>query len=186
MLRTDIFQRGVPWMLLMKRSRIAETDLNVRHEQKVRRAVAATAWAVWPSRSPPGSPWLLAGLSRGLVPHRRAEPPISTGSWPVAEVGVFAAGRGPATLRLYCCCGVSVVIALGLWHLACDTTQRSAAGADVASRTAAVRSDRPRRIATPLRLDPDPGTEALAMDQDGDRGRRPRTTAEAPWPRPWR
>ena len=29
MLRTDIFQRGVPWMLLMLRSKVAETDLNV-------------------------------------------------------------------------------------------------------------------------------------------------------------
>src|SRR4051812_13570821 len=35
MVRTDIFRRGVPWMLLMKRSRVAETDLNVRHGQKV-------------------------------------------------------------------------------------------------------------------------------------------------------
>ena len=45
MIRTDIFQRGVPWMLLMKRSRVAETDLNVRRGQKV--CVAATGLAAW-------------------------------------------------------------------------------------------------------------------------------------------
>ena len=30
MVRTDIFRRGVPWMLLIKRSGTVETDLNVK------------------------------------------------------------------------------------------------------------------------------------------------------------
>ena len=30
MVRTDIFRRGVPWMLLIKRSGTIETDLNVK------------------------------------------------------------------------------------------------------------------------------------------------------------
>ena len=34
MVRTDIFRRGVPWMLLIKRTGIVETDLNVKAAQK--------------------------------------------------------------------------------------------------------------------------------------------------------
>ncbi len=34
MMRTDIFRRGVPWMLLIKRSGTVETDLNVKAGQK--------------------------------------------------------------------------------------------------------------------------------------------------------
>ena len=55
MVRTDIFRRGVPWMLLMKRSKIAETDLNVSMSQRA--CVAATGlgllglvlafWSLW-------------------------------------------------------------------------------------------------------------------------------------------
>ena len=30
MVRTDIFRRGVPWMLLIKRTGTIETDLNVK------------------------------------------------------------------------------------------------------------------------------------------------------------
>ena len=51
-LRTDIFRRGVPWMLLIKRSRIAETDLNVGRSQKL--SVAATGIGQ------PGAPGLAA------------------------------------------------------------------------------------------------------------------------------
>src|SRR5207245_252261 len=34
-IKTDIFQRGVPWALLMKRSRVAQAELNVKPGQKV-------------------------------------------------------------------------------------------------------------------------------------------------------
>ena len=34
MVRTDIFRRGVPWMLLIKRTGTIETDLNVKVDQK--------------------------------------------------------------------------------------------------------------------------------------------------------
>ena len=57
-IRTDIFRRGVPWMLLIKRSRIAETDLNVGRGQKL--SVAATGI------DQPGSPGLAA------LPHAHA------------------------------------------------------------------------------------------------------------------
>src|SRR5262249_20401900 len=42
-IRTDVFQRGVPWTLLMKRTRVAETDLNVRDGQKICVAAAGVA-----------------------------------------------------------------------------------------------------------------------------------------------
>src|SRR4029077_7930556 len=34
MVRTDIFRRGVPWTLLIKRTRTIESDLNVKASQK--------------------------------------------------------------------------------------------------------------------------------------------------------
>ena len=44
MIRTDIFRRGVPWMLLIKRSGTIETDLNVKAGQKA--CVALTGLAI--------------------------------------------------------------------------------------------------------------------------------------------
>src|SRR5262249_12928477 len=56
MVRTDIFRRGVPWAILIKRTATVETDLNVKSEQKAcvvltvlsliaAFACAVTAWA---------------------------------------------------------------------------------------------------------------------------------------------
>ena len=114
MIRTDIFQRGVPWMLLMKRAKVAETDLNVAWSQQM--CVAATGLgglgllgAIW-------HPALLAvpllavaavvGLNRGFYRF-------------LARTGGsgFAAGSVAAHLIYYACCGASVVIALAIWHL---------------------------------------------------------------------
>src|SRR5262249_57876175 len=65
MVKTDVFRRGVPWMVLMKRIGVTETDLNVRPEQKVCVALAglfaltlaASAWrpgrVAPPARGPP-------------------------------------------------------------------------------------------------------------------------------------
>ena len=44
MLRTDFFQRGLPWSLLMLRSTRPSTDLNVDRTQKTAALAAATAW----------------------------------------------------------------------------------------------------------------------------------------------
>ena len=111
---TDIFQRGVPWMLLMKRLRVAETDLNVRPEQKV--CVAASGLAAVAACGALAWPWLLAAVA----------------AYPVAVVGLnrafyaflvkrrglaFAAASVPLHFVYYVCCGVSVVIALTYWHL---------------------------------------------------------------------
>ena len=66
MVRTDIFRRGVPWMLLIKRTGTVETDLNVKAAQKA--CVALTGLTLlaalcvcpvpWPGhRSRVGAAW---------------------------------------------------------------------------------------------------------------------------------
>jgi glycosyltransferase involved in cell wall biosynthesis len=141
-IRTDIFQRGVPWMLLMKRTRISETDLNVRQDQKlcvvvagVMTLAAAGALAV---------PGLLGAFAAGLalivglnadfyrfLAQRRG--------WG------FALSALPLHYLYYCCCGTSVVIALSLWHLVLrhDEAPATAATVGLEPRTTTVRGDRP-------------------------------------------
>ncbi len=145
-LRTDIFQRGVPWTLLMKRSRIAETDLNVRHEQKVCVVAAGLMTLAVAGAAATRSPWLLAAVPGGVglivalnadfyrfLARRRG--------WG------FALAAIPLHYVYYCCCGISVVIALGLWHLALRHDEaRPPADAEFASRTAGVRSDQPAAV----------------------------------------
>jgi len=142
-LRTDIFQRGVPWTLLMKRSRIAETDLNVRHEQKVCVVAAGLMTLAAAGAAATRSPWLLAALPAGIglivalnadfyrfLARRRG--------WG------FALAAIPLHYVYFCCCGVSVVIALGLWHLALRHDEATAsADAGFESRAGAVRPDQP-------------------------------------------
>ena len=111
--RTDIFQRGVPWMLLMKRSRIQETDLNVQPGQKVCVAVAgllvlalpASLFQPWTLATAPFGLLAIAGLNRdfyGFLARRRG--------W------AFAISALPLHFVYYCCCGLSVVIAEVLWR----------------------------------------------------------------------
>ena len=114
MVRTDVFRRGVPWMLLMKRSGTVETDLNVQLGQKL--SVAATgglliAAAAAPFAAPAGLAACACGVAvvalnadlyRFLASRRGA---------------AFAAGSFPLHLLYFVCCGVSVVIALARWHV---------------------------------------------------------------------
>ena len=65
MIRTDIFRRGVPWMLLMKRSRVVETDLNVSKAQRA--CVAATGLGLLGAVAALRWPWLLALLPASLA-----------------------------------------------------------------------------------------------------------------------
>ncbi len=115
MIRTDVFRRGVPWMLLMKRSQVAENDLNVSRSQQA--CVAITG---------------LGGL--GLVasawwPAMVLVPIVSTSAVVALNLGFYrflARARGTlfsatsvfSHLIYYGCCGASVVIALMIWHLA--------------------------------------------------------------------
>jgi glycosyltransferase involved in cell wall biosynthesis len=112
MIRTDIFRRGVPWMLLMKRSKVVETDLNVSKAQRA--CVAATGLGILGLL---GSPWIPALIA--LLPMSLAL---------IAALNLdfyrfLASRRGPAFaiastalhLIYYCCCGASVLIAEALW-----------------------------------------------------------------------
>src|SRR5260370_979400 len=137
--RTDIFQRGVPWTLLMKRSRIAETDLNVKHGQKVcvvaaGLATLAVARAVWAPRVLAALP---AGLGRVLALH-----PAFYRFLARRRGWGFAVSAIPLHYVYFCCCGVSVLIALALWHLALRHDEANVlAELDREPRTATVRKD---------------------------------------------
>jgi glycosyltransferase involved in cell wall biosynthesis len=146
-LRTDIFRRGVPWMLLMKRSRIDETDLNVRPEQRICVVIAGLVTLAVLGAAALATPWLLAAaaMGLGLIVALNAD-----------FYRFLARRRGPgfalAAIPLhyvyYCCCGVSVVIALGYWHLALQYEEAAAAatapaGGGFEARTSTVRKDQP-------------------------------------------
>jgi GT2 family glycosyltransferase len=113
-LRTDIFRRGVPWMLLIKRSRIDETDLNVGRGQKL--SVAATGITnLALLASPLSPPLMLAIASFGLAVMVALNRNFyrflaSRRGW------AFAIASVPLHNLYFSCCGLSVVIALALWH----------------------------------------------------------------------
>jgi hypothetical protein len=114
-IRTDVFQRGVPWTLLMKRTRVTETDLNVRRGQKICVAAAGVA--------------TLAALGAAWFPVLLLVVLAALGSIVALNAGFyrflarrkgwgFALAAIPLHYVYFCCCGVSVVFALALWHLA--------------------------------------------------------------------
>jgi GT2 family glycosyltransferase len=113
-IRTDIFRRGVPWMLLMKRSRVVETDLNVSKSQRA--CVAATGLGLVGAVAATRWPWAVALLPASLA---------AIVGWNRDFYRFLARRRGPAFAvgstamhwLYYCCCGASVVIALAIWHL---------------------------------------------------------------------
>ena len=112
MIRTDIFRRGVPWMLLMKRSRIAETDLNVSHAQRV--CVAATGVGLLGGIASIRWPWLIC------LPLASAAVVVSLNlgfyRFLARRNGLaFAVASVPLHLLYYCCCGASVAIAEAIW-----------------------------------------------------------------------
>ena len=114
MIRTDIFRRGVPWMLLMKRSAIAEVDLNVSRSQRL--CVAATGLGGLALLAAPWWPAL------GLVPVASLAAIVALNRGFYRFLG-RTKGRAFATravfphLVYYACCGASVVIALAIWQL---------------------------------------------------------------------
>jgi hypothetical protein len=114
MVRTDIFRRGVPWMLLIKRSRIAETDLNVKPAQQV--CVALTGlillalltlpWNFWAAGVVTLGPALIVWLNRDFYRFLKRRRSVR-----------FALAALPLHLVYYSCCGVSVLLALFQWHV---------------------------------------------------------------------
>jgi glycosyltransferase involved in cell wall biosynthesis len=109
---TDIFQRGVPWTLLMLRSRIAETDLNVSRSQRV--CVAATGLGLLGLMASPWQPALLTvplvGLATIVALNLRFYRFLAR-----RQGLLFAIASIPLHVIYFGCCGLSVVIALALW-----------------------------------------------------------------------
>jgi GT2 family glycosyltransferase len=122
MIRTDVFRRGVPWMLLIKRSGTIETDLNVKPTQRL--CVTLTGLVLMAAAASPLEPRAgfavalgsaaIVGLNRGFYKFLQA-----------TRGPAFAAAALPLHLIYYTCCGVSVFIAQAQWHL-----QRSAKRAE--------------------------------------------------------
>jgi hypothetical protein len=114
MIRTDILQRGVPWMILLLRSGRDETDLNVSPGQRA--SVAATGLALAALAAAPWQPAALlvaatalavvAVLNRGFYGRLAAK-----------RGAAFALASFPLHLAYFFCCGASVALALGLWVL---------------------------------------------------------------------
>ncbi|CAN5682772.1 hypothetical protein BH23PLA1_BH23PLA1_09460 [soil metagenome] len=112
-IRTDIFGRGVPWMLLILRSGQAETDLNVSKAQRV--CVASTGLAglglllapwYWPA---------IALTAAGLALNVGLNLPFYRFlSRRLGRIGALACI--PLHAIYYACCGLSVLIALTLYH----------------------------------------------------------------------
>lgn len=118
LVRTDIFCRGVPWLLLLKRLELAENDLNVSRSQKA--SVAAAGLIGLASLAAPLVPEALIGVLLGsiaLIALNRAfyQFLIRQRGW------AFTLGSLPLHYLYFCCCGASVPIALLLWHLSVRT-----------------------------------------------------------------
>ena len=111
---TDIFQRGVPWTLLMLRSRVAETDLNVSRSQRA--CVAATGLGLLGLLAAPWQPALLslplAGLAAIVTLNRDFYRFLAR-----RQGRPFALASIPLHVVYFGCCGLSVVIALAIWSL---------------------------------------------------------------------
>lgn len=160
MVRTDTFRRGVPWMLLMKRSRIAETDLNVARSQQV--CVGATglgglgllAAAWWPALglAPLASLAAIIGLNHGFYRFLARTKGLA-----------FAAASAPLHLVYYASCGASVLIALGIWHLAPRRHRGGEPGLipghrlDLGGAAMPPRTSPPARAQVPVEADQRPG-----------------------------
>lgn len=111
MLRTDLLQRGVPWMLLMLRSKVAESDLNVSPGQRA--CVAATGLGLLGLMASPIVPTASGLFALNLLTQaicnrdfyrflaRRRGP-------------MFLASAFPLHYLYFCCCGLSVAIAIVL------------------------------------------------------------------------
>lgn len=113
-LRTDVLQRGVPWMLLMLRSRVAENDLNVSQSQRL--CVAFTGLGLIGLALSPILPLLallfVLNLSVQAASNRQFYRFLSE------KRGTrFAIGAFPLHYVYYLCCGVSVASALAIKYL---------------------------------------------------------------------
>jgi glycosyltransferase involved in cell wall biosynthesis len=140
MVRTDIFCRGVPWMLLLKRSKTQETDLNVNPVQRI--CVALTGMILLAAAAALWTPWttvaVLIGVASifwlnrsfyGFLRNRRGP--------------MFAAAALPLHLLYFTCCGLSVLIALVQWHVLGVSAATSSTSAETMHRKRAVHEAEP-------------------------------------------
>lgn len=132
MLTTDLLQRGVPWMLLMLRSKVAETDLNVSPAQRA--CVAATGLGLFGLLASPLLPLAAALFAVDLAVQAALNRDFYRFLARRRGWG-FALGAFPLHYLYFVCCGLSVAIALALKLL---LTRRPEAA----------------RPATPVRRDP--------------------------------
>ena len=75
MVRTDIFSRGVPWTILLKRTGTVETDLNVKLDQKA--CVVLTGVALLSTLACPITAWAGLIALASVARDRRAQPRLS-------------------------------------------------------------------------------------------------------------
>ncbi len=120
MVRTDILRRGVPWMLLIKRTGTIERDLNVQATQKL--CVALTGLTLSAAAGGTLAPWWPPGVVAG--------PSSIVGLGAIVALNRpffaflarrkgwrFACAAVPLHLVYYVCCGLSVVIAMTYWQV---------------------------------------------------------------------
>jgi GT2 family glycosyltransferase len=111
MIKTDIFHRGVPWMLLLLWNRTKENDLNVSRSQRL--SVLATGVLI---ASMAVSPWLpvALGLSAASLLAVFGMNYCFYQYLAVRRGWGFALRSVLLHLVYFLCCGISVAIALGL------------------------------------------------------------------------
>lgn len=108
---TDIFRRGVPWMVLMLRSRVVETDLNVSRSQRA--CVAATGLGLLGLAASPIWPPALGLTLANLVLNAALN--FDFYRFLARRRGrAFALAAFPLHYLYFICCGASVAIALAL------------------------------------------------------------------------
>jgi GT2 family glycosyltransferase len=121
-IRTDVMRRGVPWALLIKRSRMVESDLNIRPSQKLSVALTGTLvlLALFAFMFPVLA-WGLPIAAGGVVALNRE----FYGFLWSRRSPRFAAASLPLHLIYFCCCGASVLIA-GAYGLVLNANAASA------------------------------------------------------------
>ena len=120
MVRTDIFRRGVPWMLLIKRTGTVETDLNVKAAQKL--CVALTGLTLIAAAFGVATPRTDLAAAACLISVACLAAIVALNRSFFAFLGrrkgwLFACAALPLQMVYYGCCGLSVVIAMAYWRL---------------------------------------------------------------------
>ena len=114
MIRTDIFQRGIPWIILMKRRQVAESDLNVRPSQKI--CVVAAGLAAIALLASVVDPRALAVVAASVATVVALNAPFYR--FLAKKRGpLFAIGAIPLHFVYYGSCAASVILAEAIWRL---------------------------------------------------------------------